>query len=308
MKGDFSRNTFNPDKHYSRVLLQQGRALLDADWNEQVAILLEQQRSFIRDLLGPHAGVGNEIGFQIGVARATNKLTIAAGRYYVNGLMCNNPVTHESELPLDLNSGLVLVFLDIWEQYVTSIADPMIREVSLGGADTSTRATVIWRIKQVKNVPLGFNLDSWKKYKEHNLGKKAKMSARLKTLDVVESDSTALASSGLGNQLYRIEVHQGTEGSNTPTIKWSRENGSVVTAWLSSDGNRLTVANTRGFEVGQWVELLDDKLELDGKPGTLVKVQQVNVDVLVVDGNIRIEQFKGVKMIRRWDHHLMRLK
>jgi hypothetical protein len=295
MKGDFSRDTFNPDKHYSRVLLQQGRALLDADWNEQVAILLEQQRSFIRDLLGPHAGVGKEIGFKIGVHTSTNKLTITAGQYYVNGLMCNNPVTHESELPLDLNSGPVLVFLDVWEQYVTSIADPTIREVSLGGADTATRAKVIWRIKQIKNVPLDFNLDSWKTVK-------AKMSAQLKPLDLVESDSTALASSGLGNQLYRIEVHQGSEGSNSPTIKWSRENGSVVTAWLSSDGNRLTVANTQGFEVGQWVELLDDKLELDGKPGTLVKVQQMNADVLVVDGNIRMDQFKGVKMIRRWDH------
>ena len=38
MKGDFSRITFDPKKHYSRVLMQQGRVQLDADWNEQAAI------------------------------------------------------------------------------------------------------------------------------------------------------------------------------------------------------------------------------------------------------------------------------
>ena len=40
MKGDFTRDTFDRTKHYSRVLMQQGRVTLDADWNEQTAILL----------------------------------------------------------------------------------------------------------------------------------------------------------------------------------------------------------------------------------------------------------------------------
>ena len=38
MKGDFSRDTFDSKKHYSRVLMQQGRVQTDADWNEQQAI------------------------------------------------------------------------------------------------------------------------------------------------------------------------------------------------------------------------------------------------------------------------------
>ena len=31
MKGDFTRDTFDPAKHFSRVLMQQGRVTLDAD-------------------------------------------------------------------------------------------------------------------------------------------------------------------------------------------------------------------------------------------------------------------------------------
>lgn len=38
MKGDFIRNTFDLLKHYSRVLMQQGRVRVDADWNEQNSI------------------------------------------------------------------------------------------------------------------------------------------------------------------------------------------------------------------------------------------------------------------------------
>ena len=30
MKGDFTRNTFDPTKHYSQVLMQQGRVQLDS--------------------------------------------------------------------------------------------------------------------------------------------------------------------------------------------------------------------------------------------------------------------------------------
>src|SRR5438045_2745266 len=38
MKGDFSRSTFNPGKHYTSVRMQQGRVQTDADWNEQANI------------------------------------------------------------------------------------------------------------------------------------------------------------------------------------------------------------------------------------------------------------------------------
>ena len=41
MKGDFSRNTFHQQHHFARVLMQQGRVLIDADWNEQTSISVE---------------------------------------------------------------------------------------------------------------------------------------------------------------------------------------------------------------------------------------------------------------------------
>ena len=54
MKGDFTRVTFDPIKHFSRVLMQQGRVTLDADSNEQSAILLHYLRNLAKDIIGPY--------------------------------------------------------------------------------------------------------------------------------------------------------------------------------------------------------------------------------------------------------------
>ena len=68
MKGDFSRNTFNPRKHYSQVLMQQGRVQVDADFNEQGAIHQDRVETEARDVIGP-CGVPETVGgFEIGVA------------------------------------------------------------------------------------------------------------------------------------------------------------------------------------------------------------------------------------------------
>ena len=65
MKGDFSRSTFDPHKHYTSVRLQQGRVQLDADWNEQADILLHLIATQLKDLLGPGATSATEPGFAI---------------------------------------------------------------------------------------------------------------------------------------------------------------------------------------------------------------------------------------------------
>ncbi len=89
MKGDFSRESFDPDRDYSRVLLQQGRVLLDADWNEQVAILLHRLEQLTRDMIGPYGGPADDCGFEI-IPEPACDFRIGTGRYYVRGLPCEN--------------------------------------------------------------------------------------------------------------------------------------------------------------------------------------------------------------------------
>ena len=91
MKADLTRNTFHLPKQFARVLLQQGRVQLDADWNEQQAILLRMLQALAADIIGPRGGPFGHCGFAIApVAKSLTNFRIAPGRYYVDGLLCEN--------------------------------------------------------------------------------------------------------------------------------------------------------------------------------------------------------------------------
>lgn len=89
MPSDISRKTFNRKKHYSGVLMQQGRVQLDADWNEQLDI--QQYRTNIEtiDVIG-QSGVpkSKDGGFEITPLPHGNGFGISPGRMYVGGFLC----------------------------------------------------------------------------------------------------------------------------------------------------------------------------------------------------------------------------
>ena len=148
-RGDVTRDTFEPAKHFTRVLMQQGRVQLDADWNEQTSILLHYLRSLAADLIGPHGGPDE--GFKIESATVgKDSLTFkaTAGRYYVDGILCETDEIVFTTQPRSFPpaAGPYLVFLDVWERHITCHEDGDICEVALGTLDTATRAQVVCQV------------------------------------------------------------------------------------------------------------------------------------------------------------------
>ena len=100
MKGDFTRLTFRPQKHYTSVRMQQGRLQLDSDWNEQVDVQAHLLQTQSIDMIGFESGVPsatlesgelNRDGFKISIASGgddLDDLAIAPGHLYVNGTLC----------------------------------------------------------------------------------------------------------------------------------------------------------------------------------------------------------------------------
>src|ERR1700756_3713716 len=86
MKADLTRDTFDPTRHFLRVLSQQGRVTVDADPNEQTAILLHYIQTLARDLIGPYAVPVENAGFFLSL-NADGDLQIGAGRMYVDGIL-----------------------------------------------------------------------------------------------------------------------------------------------------------------------------------------------------------------------------
>jgi Family of unknown function (DUF6519) len=322
MKADLTRDTFDPRKHFSRVLMQQGRVQLDADWNEQSAILLHYLRTLAKDILGPHAGPASHYGFEIlikGVltdAQLDAKLAdiehnearrkvlknaigqedalIGPGRYYVDGILVENErailFTEQSGDALEWNNGFLL-YLDVWERHITYIEDDYIREVALGGPDTCTRAQVVWQVKVLLQPPNGDlecnAVDQLRALGDGSLRARARLDKPPTELCVIPPESRYR---GAENQLYRVEVHKGgraTNDTNSATFKWSRENGSVTFPIRSLSGTTVALEHLGrdlhlSLKPGDWVEVVDDAIAMSGGAGPLAQVDEVNRDELSV--------------------------
>jgi Family of unknown function (DUF6519) len=321
MKSDATRDTFDPAQHLSRVIMQQGRVALDADHNEQVAIFWHYLRALARDVIGPYAGPVQESGFKL-TPDTKGVLSISAGRYYVDGILVENEkdclYTEQPGYPLPDGDPLThlgkdnvtfFVYLDVWEHHVTWIEDGSLREVALGGPDTCTRAKAIW---QVRVTP--FKLD------DNQVGGPscadevsrlvrpagAALTARLDPGAATDDPCVMPPESkyrGAENQLYRVEIHEPGKAGDA-TFKWSRDNGSVLTALNGVSGNDLEVASARGFQAGDWVELTNDALDLRGEPGSLVRVAKVQGGTLSLDPDLVVSvdgMATSHSKVRRWN-------
>jgi hypothetical protein len=349
MKGDFSRQTWDPRKHYSGVLMQQGRVQSDADWNEQDAIHRRRTQIETRDVIGLAGGPEDNAGF--GISVSGEQLRIGAGRYYVDGLLCENETVDLSqnaqpdmpgvppwiEFLTKAKATSALVYLDVWERHITALDDPRLREVALGGPDTATRVKTVWQVRllpvsqpadtvaalkahQKKRATAQKKLDelktaggnaqdivaleaeiaaldaliaelsagptcgsSFKEWDDLVADPERRLNARTRPVSGVAGPCVVPPTAGyrrLENQLYRVEIH--TPGApGVATFKWSRDNGTVVTAVEKISGKEVTVHDlgpddVLGFASGQWVELGDDLSELEGRPGQLCQIDAVN--------------------------------
>src|SRR5947199_3826673 len=153
MKGDFTRATFTPERHYHGVLKQQGRVDIDADWNEQGAITSHRVETETVDVVGPCGAPVGDAGFTITAISGGTNLNIGAGRAYVDGILCENEqdvlITAQPDLPgftLPTSPGTYIAYLEVWLRHIISLDDAHIREVALGGPDTCTRAKTVWQV------------------------------------------------------------------------------------------------------------------------------------------------------------------
>ncbi|MFF5077476.1 DUF6519 domain-containing protein [Actinoplanes sp. NPDC000266] len=315
MKGDFSRHTFQPGKNYSAVLLQQGRALLDADFNEQGAIGLRLIRALAADLIGPHGGPGE--GFRLtAIEGDPASLAIAGGHYYVDGLLVDanrpepprpvggpepepgagwtywdqpwaylDPEDPDDELPA---RPPYVLCLKVWEDLVTAAEDPEIRETALGSAlpDTAARSRVFWQVLPARGLDLSGvkTADAVRErfagWAGERTGPSSRLAARTERPARTEEDPCIVAPDsryrGQENQLYRVEVH------GDRTFKWSRDNGSVTFPIAAVDGDWVTLAalgrdDKLDLHVGDAVEVADDASVARGVPGKLLRVEDVDV-------------------------------
>jgi len=327
MKGDFTRFTFDPKRHDVAVLMQQGRVQLDADWNEQGAIDRHLRESTARDVIGPAGAPKQGGGFAIGLTADARDLTIGAGRFHIDGgLLANEAEAALTRQPylwpaasglsgfaMPAATGRYLAYLLGFDWHVTAAEDPAIRETALGGPDTATRLRGIWQVRldavAATALPAAFDA-AWRPGGSATTGRLAISTGAVGQAGPCLLPPTA-SYRALENQLYRVEIHRSgdRDGAVPATFKWSRDNGAVVTT-VSRSGQVLMAADlgrdeVLGFHPGQWVELIDRRMEMWERRGRLLLIEAVDpatraitiaaaTPVPAVDGTWPV-------ILRRWD-------
>lgn len=344
MHGDFTRSTFDPNKHYSSVRMQQGRVQLDADWNEQLDIEAHYAAAVVGDVVGQCGAPLDAPGFAISNDPIP---VIGPGRCYVDGTLCENertagvPLDDQADLPVGsladliipaaaaVADGAYIAYLDVWQRHITALEDDAIREVALGNVDTTTRTKTIWQVKLLGPLPstpanpltCASDPPAWQALLDKT--QQGLLSARAEKSGDQEERCLVPPSAGyrrIENQLYRVEVHAVDGAGVVTSLKWSRDNGSVVTRWLDQKPARpeeLIVSSIGRddmlkFGPGQFVEVIDDQRELRGQAGILARLDNAEGQVLVLDAagapNVKLADFPAKvnnrpngRKARRWD-------
>jgi DNA-binding beta-propeller fold protein YncE len=252
------------------------------------------------------------------IRRATSYLT--QPHYPAVGTSVSSPPASPPSSPpsgnaLQLSDGDYVAYLQVWDREVTALEDPRIREVALGGPDTTTRLQNIWQVRlfglpassPAARATCDDRVPAW-------VQSVARPTGRLNVRTVVPSPPAnpcelppGTGYRRLENQLYRVEVHAGGDRAGA-TFKWSRDNGTAVTSIISVSGTRIVVADTGkdrflSFEGLQWAEIYDDESELSNDPRPLVEIQSVNPDTreIVVNTSLAALESRTGLRLRRWD-------
>ena len=312
MGADLSRIRSNPLLDFAGVELKQGGVLLDADFNELVAVVDRRLRAAASDILGP-ATVSSTTPDAFKLTVVAGALTIGKGRLYVDGLLAEShglasdvaakkrfgPLLAEptfadlhtyatqpylpSPPPLP-TGGTHLVYLDVWERELTHLHRPELVEPAVG-VETSSRRQTVW---QVRVLDADAGTASCSSPDEDFAGWTdliAPSTGRLTTgtFDVPPaSDPCELPPTGgyrgLENQTYRAEIHDAGAPGGTATFKWSRENASVgsrVASMVSATELELQSLgrdDVLRFASGDWVEVIDDRREFSQRCGEMRKI------------------------------------
>ncbi|MCP5106453.1 MAG: hypothetical protein GY950_23920, partial [bacterium] len=125
-------------------------------------------------------------------------LWIGKGRCYLDGILCENEfdilLTKQPDTPGLIIPQFVhrddtfLFYLEVWHRHITAIQDPQIREIALGGPDTTTR---LQAVRQGKYIP-----KTESEIYFSTMESKGQLTVRRQQVKTIRE-----------NRLYRVEIH-----------------------------------------------------------------------------------------------------
>lgn len=314
MIGDYTKVPLRAADRWTGARMQEGRVLLDHEWNLNLDAAARSARAATADIIGP-AGVraGSE-DFLVSVsATGALDITVHAGRMWVDGLMAYAPVDisysgQDQIEPLPVG-GTTLVYLDVFEEHVqpAEAADDLV-DPALAPVDSAARTRVGYRVRCAP-TPATTCAAAW-----DGLTLAAGSTGTLsidRTAPAAPVDPCAPPGDPLGrlpDGLFRVEVIDPGDASSA-RFAWSFENGAAAVAIAQVAGEVVTLRPSAAvkFAAGDRVEVSWLARRADrvahGALYTVAESPQSGPggDVLTLDRAVAAPTAADGLVVRRWD-------
>lgn len=259
MKGDFSKWDFDPKRNFNGVLQQQGKVLLDSDWNEHERITNHWQDQAGRDVIGTKvaavpASMPDSFKVQSALVpldmTSPVELMITPGHLWADGLLVylkgeapdlSAPVRRIApylqppiqDPPFDVSTLAAgvrdAVILEVWREAVNGFQIPeLLIEPALGGPDTTERIHTAMAFKLFRMAE-GDTCENIRSRLQDDFSQKGKLAVSLEPPTTTPGDCPVVEGggyTGFEHHLYRIEIAQVASGATM--FKWSQFNGGLV--------------------------------------------------------------------------------
>ena len=267
MRGDFSRWDAILKQNINGVLHQQGRVLLDRDWNDQRRLTGDWQDRAGRDVLG--RGVmavpaDAPSAFKISEATAEDgraRLTVQPGTGWADGLVVSirgvtedtgatedtgdtevteAPATRQAaylEPPVQVAAEVDgmsagdrdAVILEVWREELHGFQRPdLLIEPALGGPDTTERIHTAMRFRLFRMQPEE-TCQSIANQLRDDPALKGRLTASLDPTTTTDGDCPTVESGGyVGFEHALYRIEIARVNATDPMFKWSRFNGGLV--------------------------------------------------------------------------------
>ena len=257
MRGDFSSWRDEQKQNFVGVLHQQGRVLLDADWNAQTDLTNHWQDTAGLDIIG--AGVAaipssQPNSFQITGAELKTppdriELTVMPGRVWADGLLyeLDGPAAGVKRVARYLQPPIQdpaatfptipsvpvtrdAVILEVWREELSAFQIPeLLFEPALGDPDTTERVLTSAAFRLFR-LDADDSCSSIIDRLKDNFENKGKLTVTLQPITPSGTPDCPLVEgggyTGFEHNLYRIEIAD-VDGP-TSMFKWSQYNGGIV--------------------------------------------------------------------------------
>lgn len=314
MTGDYTRVPLRPAERWTGSRLQQGRVLVEHEWNLNLDATTRALADTARDVVGAAGVVAGSTAFKaaVVVTSGVKDVELSPGRIWVDGMAAFAPATfrftQQDRAPVLPTTGRVLIYLEAFTEHIQPAEDwATLVDPALHPVDSGARTRVGWRVRAVSTTqPTGETAMA-------AAGLVSQSTGRL----TIDRTAPPVATGACGppgdprgtvpHGLFRVEVLD-TGNAQSARFVWSYENGAAAVPVQAIAGDTVTLAVSGGAKFAKddlvevsWLARRADRANHTALYSVLDVTPAAGGDVLKLSRPVGAPAGAAGLAVRRWD-------